>query len=78
MPASIVPVLLGTALAARSYAGGRGGHFSAALLCLTLAGAMLAHFGADVVNDYFDFIQGVDTRPEHGSGVLPTGELTPR
>ncbi len=39
---------------------------------------MLAHVGANVLNDYFDFVKGVDTRPEHGSGVLTRGEMAPR
>lgn len=78
LPASIVPVVLGTALAARGYAGLRGGHFNATTFVVTLLGAILAHFGANVINDYFDFLKGVDTKPEHGSGVLTGGEMTPR
>lgn len=71
-----MPVMLGTVLAARGYAGLGGGHFSATTFLVTLIGAVLAHFGANVINDYFDFIKGVDTRPEHGSGVLTGGEMT--
>ncbi|MFN2475630.1 MAG: 1,4-dihydroxy-2-naphthoate octaprenyltransferase [Chthoniobacterales bacterium] len=78
LPASIVPVVLGTALAARGYAELGGGHFNATTFVITLLGAMLAHFGANVINDYFDFIKGVDTKPEHGSGVLTSGEMTPK
>lgn len=78
LPASVVPVILGTVLAARGYAGAERGHFDVVVLTLTLLGAILAHFGANVLNDYFDFIKGVDTRPEHGSGVLTGGEMTPR
>lgn len=76
LPASVVPVVLGTVLAARGYGGLSGGHFRASLFGLTLAGAVLAHFGANMVNDYFDFVKGVDTRPEHGSGVLTDGSMT--
>ncbi len=75
-PASVVPVLLGAALAAAGYAGPRA--FHAAPFALTLLGALLAHFGANVLNDYFDYKLGVDTRPEHGSGVLTGGLLTAR
>ena len=78
VPASIVPVCLGTALAARGYGGLGQGAFHAPEFVLVLLGAVLAHFGANVLNDYFDFIKGVDTRPEHGSGVLTTGEMTAR
>lgn len=75
-PASVVPVLLGTALAARGYANGGHGAFDPAAFALVLLGAVLAHFGANVLNDYFDFLNGVDTRPEHGSGVLTGGLMT--
>ncbi len=78
LPASIVPVLLGTVLAARGYGEHGRGRFDAMTFVLVLIGAVLAHFGANVINDYFDFMKGVDTRPEHGSGVLTRGELSPR
>lgn len=78
LPASVVPVLLGTVLAVRGYGGAGRGHFDAPTFVLTLLGAVLAHFGANVINDYFDFINGVDTRPEHGSGVLTSGQMTTR
>ena len=74
-PASIVPTLLGTALAARGYFGAPA-QFDWAIFALTLIGALLAHAGGNVLNDYYDFIRGVDTKPEHGSGVLPQGLLT--
>ncbi len=75
-PASVVPVLLGTALATRGYANGGHGHFDGPAFALVLLGAILAHFGANVLNDYFDFVNGVDTKPEHGSGVLTQGLMT--
>lgn len=77
LPASVVPVALGTVLAARGY-GEVGGCFNTFTFLVVLVGAVLAHFGANVLNDYFDFVQGVDTRPEHGSGVLTRGQMTPR
>ena len=78
LPASVVPVALGTVLAARGYGGTGAGHFSAPRFAITLAGGILAHIGANVLNDYFDFVKGVDTRPEHGSGVLTGGMMSPR
>lgn len=78
LPASIVPVLLGTALAARGYGELGRAHFHLLVFFVTLAGAVFAHFGANVLNDYFDFVKGVDTRPEHGSGVLTGGHMTTR
>jgi 1,4-dihydroxy-2-naphthoate octaprenyltransferase len=74
-PASIVSVLLGTALAARGY-GAVSGRFSILAFVLTLTGALLAHAGGNVLNDYYDYRKGVDTLPEHGSGVLPQGLLS--
>ena len=76
VPASIVPVLLGTALAARGYCGLPRGIFHVSEFLLVLAGGILAHLGANVINDYFDFVKGVDTKPEHGSGVLTSGAMT--
>lgn len=73
-PASVVSVLLGAALAFRGYGGEA--RFDAMGLFLTLLGAVLAHAAGNVFNDYFDFVKGVDTKPEHGSGVLPQGLLT--
>ncbi len=78
LPASIVPVLLGTILAARGYANFGRGHFDLVAFFIVLIGAVFAHIGANVLNDYFDFLYGVDTRPEHGSGVLTGRLLTPR
>lgn len=74
-PASIVPVLLGTALAAGGY-GGNARAFHIGVFLLTLLGAVLAHAGANVINDYFDFVNKVDTKPEHGSGILTQNLLT--
>ena len=78
LPASIVPVLLGTTLAAHGYGGLSHPAFHFTTFLLVLLGAVLAHFGANVLNDYFDFVNGVDTRPEHGSGVLTSGQMTAR
>lgn len=77
LPASVVPVLVGTALAARGYGDAIAPRFAFVPFVITLLGAMLAHVGANVLNDYFDFVKGVDTRPEHGSGVLTSRQMTP-
>ena len=78
LPASVVPVLLGTTLAARGSGLGGRGSFDLRSFFAVLLGAMFAHIGANILNDYFDFRYGVDTRPEHGSGVLTTGAMSPR
>lgn len=78
-PASAASVLLGAALAGRGYfAEGDRGAFSLPVLLLTLAGAVLAHFAGNVFNDFFDYVRGVDTKPEQGSGVLTQGLLSAR
>ena len=78
LPASVVPVLLGTALAVRGYGERGDGQFELSTFIVVLIGAALAHFGANVINDYFDYVKGVDTRPEHGSGVLTSRLMTTR
>ena len=55
LPASVVPVLLGTVLAFRGYGVAAQGHFDGTLFLVVLLGSVLAHFGANVLNDYFDF-----------------------
>lgn len=78
LPASVVPVLLGSTLAARGCGIDGRGAFDLPSFFVVLLGAIFAHVGANILNDYFDFAHGVDTRPEHGSGVLTRGEMTPR
>lgn len=78
LPASIVPVLLGTVLAAQGFGTDGGGHFALGIFIWTLLGAILIHVGANVLNDYFDYTKGVDTLAEHGSGVLTSGAMSAR
>ncbi len=70
--ASIVPVLLGTALA------GAQGLFDLRLLLLTLVAAVAIQGAANLFSDYFDYRGGYDTAESHGgSGVLTQGILQP-
>ncbi len=55
LPAAVVPVLLGTALAWQAGTF----KFIPALLCLAFA--LLIQIGANYANDYFDFVKGADT-----------------
>ena len=73
-PASVVPALLGMVLA---WSGGAAIRIDLALAILL--GALAAHTGANLMNDYIDFRRGVD-RPGTlgGSGVLVEGLLPPR
>ena len=54
LPASIGPVLVGNALAARD------GSFSLPVFLATLAAAVLLQIGANYANDVFDYLKGAD------------------
>ncbi len=59
------------------------GSFSPALFAFTLVGALLLHVAVNVLNDYFDYVSGVDLHTRRtpfsgGSGVLPAGLLEPK
>ncbi|MEP7040208.1 MAG: prenyltransferase [Chloroflexota bacterium] len=78
LSATVVPVLLGIAIAARHDS------FSWWLALLTLMGASLAHLGTNVANDIFDTLSGADaanvnpTQFSGGSRVLLYDLLTMR
>ncbi|PIE01222.1 MAG: 1,4-dihydroxy-2-naphthoate octaprenyltransferase [Thiothrix nivea] len=55
MAASVVPVLLGTAAYAH-----QGGQVSLLLLLLSVIAVMLVHAGMNVLNDYYDELNGTD------------------
>ncbi len=73
-PASVVPVMVGTALALDA-----GGEVYWGLLPVVLVCSILFHAGTNVINDYFDFVRGVDKDDPYGgsSGVLTKGLLRP-
>lgn len=72
--ASITPVVLGTALAYD-----QAGSIDLALFLAALAGGVSLHIGTNLVNDYYDYLNGVD-RPGAlgGSGVLVEQRMQPR
>jgi 1,4-dihydroxy-2-naphthoate polyprenyltransferase len=72
LPASIAPVLVGTALAARE------GAFSPQVFAATLAAAVLLQVGANYANDVFDFLKGADKQRIGPTRVTQSGLLTPR
>ncbi len=55
LPAAIIPVMVGTALAAAHHTAGYG----KAAICLAFS--LLVQIGTNFANDYFDFVQGADT-----------------
>jgi 1,4-dihydroxy-2-naphthoate octaprenyltransferase len=70
--ASIVPVLLGSAVAATQ------GIFNPGLFLLTLIGAVAIQGAANLFSDYFDYRDGYDSADSAGSsGVLVHGILQP-
>jgi 1,4-dihydroxy-2-naphthoate octaprenyltransferase len=88
-PASIVPVLLGSAYAAyemktygwhSSVAPGEllTLHFNWLMFVLALVAGMLYHVGCNLINDYYDFKKGIDREGSFGgSGVLVANTMTP-
>lgn len=73
-PASLIPALLGIAVAAA-----QGVRIDPLVALLTVAGAVAAHTGANLMNDYRDFRLGFD-RPGTlgGCGLLVDGTLSAR
>ena len=70
--ASVIPVLVGTAIAAEH-------EFDALLFVLALAGSIAIHAGTNLVNDYFDHVKGTDSDDSLGpSGVIQRRLLSPR
>jgi 1,4-dihydroxy-2-naphthoate octaprenyltransferase len=69
--ASVIPVLVGTAIAAAD-------EFHAGLFVLALFGSIAIHAGTNLVNDYFDHVKGTDNEESLGqSGVIQRGLLSP-
>jgi 1,4-dihydroxy-2-naphthoate polyprenyltransferase len=64
-PASIVPVIVGTAAAADET-------FRPLLFLLALAGSVLIHAGTNLSTDFFDFVHGVQPKATLG-GVIQRG-----
>ena len=76
--ASVIAVSLG--LAVTWWNSGTIDIFQAAL---TMAGVIALHASVDLLNDYWDFKRGIDTRTKRtgmsgGTGVLPEGLLKPK
>jgi 1,4-dihydroxy-2-naphthoate octaprenyltransferase len=70
-------ILLGTAVAAYD------GSLNIGYAVLAFVGLLLCHMSVNVLNDYFDFMSGVDLKTiktpfSGGSGILPSGQLKPK
>ncbi len=72
LPAAVIPVMVGTALAAAH----RSADYVNAAICLTFA--LLVQIGTNFANDYFDFVQGADTPARVGPRrAVAAGLITP-
>ncbi len=72
LPASISPVLVGSALALRD------GQFDGLVFLATLAAAVLLQIGANYSNDVFDFLKGADKARIGPTRVTQGGLVTPK
>jgi 1,4-dihydroxy-2-naphthoate octaprenyltransferase len=71
--ASIIPVLVGTFLAARD------GSFNFGLFVLVIVASVAVHAGSNLVNDYFDHVKGADAPHQLGrGGMIQRGVISPR
>ncbi len=73
LPAAVIPVLVGTALAAAH----RTADYGKAAICLVFA--LLVQIGTNFANDYFDFVKGADTAARVGPRrAVAAGLIAPR
>jgi 1,4-dihydroxy-2-naphthoate octaprenyltransferase len=73
LPAAIIPVAVGTALAVAHGAA----HYATAAICLAFS--LLVQIGTNFANDYFDFVQGADTAERVGPRrAVAAGLIAPR
>ncbi len=73
LPAAVIPVVVGTALA-RAH---RADDYADAGICLLFA--LLVQIGTNFANDYFDFVQGADTPARVGPRrAVAAGLIAPR
>lgn len=71
--ASIIPVLVGTLLAASD------GHFDLLIFVLVAVASVLVHAGSNLVNDYEDHVRGADAPHQLGrGGMIQRGIISPR
>lgn len=72
LPAAVIPVMVGTALAAAHDAE----NLVTAIICLVFA--LLVQIGTNYANDYFDFVKGADTAARVGPRrAVAAGLVTP-
>src|SRR4030043_2152865 len=77
LPLTIIMVSLGTGVAAYE------GSFHLGYFILATIGSILVHMTVNVINDYHDYVDGIDLNTQRtpfsgGSGVLPLNLLKPK
>jgi len=77
LPLTVILVSLGTGVAAYD------GSFHLGYFILAMFGSILVHITVNVINDYHDYVDGIDLNTQRtpfsgGSGVLPSNLLKPR
>lgn len=77
LPLTVIMVSLGTAIAAYE------GYFHFGHFLLAMIGSILVHMTVNVINDYHDYVDGIDLNTQRtpfsgGSGVLPLNFLKPK
>jgi 1,4-dihydroxy-2-naphthoate octaprenyltransferase len=77
IPLTVILVSLGTAIAAYE------GYFHLGYFLLAMIGSILVHMTVNVINDYYDYVDGIDLNTQRtpfsgGSGVLPSNLLKPK
>ena len=77
LPLTVIMVSLGTAIGAYE------GYFHLAHFLLAMIGSILVHMTVNVINDYHDYVDGIDLNTQRtpfsgGSGVLPLNLLKPK
>ena len=77
LPLTVILVSLGTAIGAYE------GYFHFGHYLLAMFGSILVHIAVNVINDYHDYVDGIDLNTQRtpfsgGSGVLPLNLLKPK
>jgi 1,4-dihydroxy-2-naphthoate octaprenyltransferase len=77
LPLTVIMVSLGTAVGAYE------GYFHFGHFLLAMMGSLFVHMTVNVINDYHDYVDGIDLNTQRtpfsgGSGVLPLNLLKPR
>lgn len=77
IPLTVILVSLGAAIAAYE------GSFHSGYFFLAMIGSILVHMTVNIINDYYDYVDGIDLNIQRtpfsgGSGVLPSNLLKPK